>query len=139
MPVETRANNIFLLRAIGFSRSGQLGSQRIGTGKRVMALDDGDTGAGRQPTTVFPQTGGLLLKLPQICYSQRQAKTPIAYESNIIAAEDNGPEGNVVAALSARQLDLDRHIPAQPMNNDLIAIFIDNSLDELVKHRLEGF
>src|SRR5713226_7258568 len=123
MPVQTRADNLPLC-TIGFSRSGQPNDQRIGAGKGVMALDDGDTGAGRQPTTALPQAGGMLLKLPQVCRSQRQAQTPIADESNIVAAEDDRSEGNVVVAAFVRELDLDRLIPAQLMNDDLLAVFI---------------
>src|SRR2546421_17587 len=140
MPVETRVCNV-PLSTRGFSLPSQIGRQSIGTGKGVMALDDGDTSTGCQPLALFPQacTSGMLLEFSQVGCSQRQAQTPIAYESNVIAAEDDRPEGNVIASLSVRPLDLDRHIPTQPMNNDLIAIFIDNSPDELVEHRIESF
>src|SRR6266699_574151 len=96
-----------------------------------MALDYGDTGAGRQPTAVFPQVSasGMLLKLLQVRRSQRQAQAPIAYESNIIAAEDNRPEGNVVVAAFVRQLDLDQQILVRLINDGLTAAFIDSSLE----------
>src|SRR5579875_313442 len=147
MPVQARADTNRLcakgcsrnqLCAIVFSRSGQVDGQRIGTGKGVMVLDDGDTGTGRQPTIVFAQASGTLLKLLQVFRGQRQAKTPITDESNIIAAEHDRPEGNEVVAVFVRQLDPNRQMLAQAMNDDLPAVFIiDNSLDEPAKHRIE--
>src|SRR5579884_88708 len=136
MPVETGASNL-LLCAIGFGRFTQL----IGAGKGIMALDDGNTGAGRQTTAIFSQLcgSGTFLKLPQIHRRQRQAQASIANKGDIITTEDDGPERKIVVVVLPilYQIDLDQQFLVWLVNDGRTASFIDLSL-EAVEYRIES-